>query len=489
MSNTPLSHFPAGMQPREVQVELLQQIQAYWNAYDVIVVNSPVASGKSAVIKAVSSWAGNAAILNPSNILVDQYVDSFPDLVKVKASAQYSCEMWDCCAKAPKKSGKKMYCKGCPYLADFRAAKSSRVTVTTAHMYLALQKRSRVIVADEAHNLVNIIRDMNGKQIWPHQHNIPLECLGSHHRLLDWCLHHTTDVANLLEEQLTLEHPFYILEFTQDWWAGGGSAYGEKLTRGVPTLVPCIKLRPVDIRDSSNIFWGKDNRQKILLFSATISRKDIEELGLDRRKVMYLEARSPIPVENRPIHSDFVGSLSYANMPSMIRRIAEKIQELMQKHPGEKGFIHTTYAMADKLRPLLGSDSRLLFHDRLTASKTLDTFKRAKDARVMVGSGLYEGVSLDYDLARFQLITKCPWPSQADPAIKYRLSRDPEYYAWETIKPLLQASGRVCRTPTDFGVTYILDGSFDRLRRDWSHLMPDWFTEALTGSITGGRRI
>lgn len=473
-----LNYFPKGMTPRPVQAELLRQIQAHWNSYDVIVVNSPVASGKSGCIKTVADWAGRAAILNPNNILVDQYTSSFPDIQSIKASSHYPCDRWDCCAKAPTKSGKKLYCGDCPYTADFRDSKAAKVTVSTAHMYLALRKKSPVIIADEAHNLVRIIQDMKGKKIWPHQAGIPLEVLGSHHRLLDWCLHHTSDTANFLEKQLLMDNPFFVVEFTQEWWAGGGSVYGDKLIRGQATLIPCIKLRPVDVREDANVFWGKDGRQKIILFSATISRKDIEEIGLDRRRVLYLEARSPIPAENRPIVRDFVGNLSYSNM--MVKEIAQKIRETLISHPGEKGFIHTTYKMAGLLRRELSSESRLLFHDKLTTATTLDTFKKAKDSKVMIGSGLYEGVSLDYDLARFQLITKCPWPSQADPAIKFKLRKDPEYYAWETIKPLLQASGRVCRRPDDRGVTYLLDGTFRKLEKDWGHLIPRWFTEALT---------
>jgi len=95
-----------------------------------------------------------------------------------------------------------------------------------------------------------------------------------------------------------------------------------------------------------------------------------------------------------------------------------------------------------------------------------------------------EGVSLDYDLARWQVITKCPYPSLAEPAIRYLADQKPAWYQWETLKKLVQACGRVCRTPEDWGITYITDTTALRLFRENGRMIPNYLKEALIWPVT-----
>jgi Rad3-related DNA helicase len=45
----------------------------------------------------------------------------------------------------------------------------------------------------------------------------------------------------------------------------------------------------------------------------------------------------------------------------------------------------------------------------------------------------------------------------------------------------MQATGRIARSPTDYGETWIIDGSFDRLVNNALELdlVPKWFKEML----------
>jgi Rad3-related DNA helicase len=92
---------------------------------------------------------------------------------------------------------------------------------------------------------------------------------------------------------------------------------------------------------------------------------------------------------------------------------------------------------------------------------------------------MYEGIDLAYDSGRWQIISKVPWPSLADPAIKYLCKLDNEWYAWETVKTLLQGCGRICRTPDDFGATYIFDSTFNRLYNENPNFFPLWFRNSV----------
>ena len=97
----------------------------------------------------------------------------------------------------------------------------------------------------------------------------------------------------------------------------------------------------------------------------------------------------------------------------------------------------------------------------------------------MVASGMYEGIDLADDLARWQVICKVPWANLTEPAMQYLAQQDPEGYANEAARLVVQAYGRVCRNPNDFGETFIVDRSFRRLYNDYRELFPGWFCDAV----------
>ena len=53
------------------------------------------------------------------------------------------------------------------------------------------------------------------------------------------------------------------------------------------------------------------------------------------------------------------------------------------------------------------------------------------------------------------------------------------FRSWETVKKLLQASGRIVRGVQDQGTTFILDSSFARLYGEARDMFPQWYLDAL----------
>jgi Rad3-related DNA helicase len=89
------------------------------------------------------------------------------------------------------------------------------------------------------------------------------------------------------------------------------------------------------------------------------------------------------------------------------------------------------------------------------------------------------GVSLDDDLARFQVIAKVPYPSLASQKNKMRQSNNPDWYAWKTVSGFIQMTGRSVRSDKDYADTIILDGSFGDVMKHSSHFLPNWIQEAI----------
>jgi Rad3-related DNA helicase len=67
----------------------------------------------------------------------------------------------------------------------------------------------------------------------------------------------------------------------------------------------------------------------------------------------------------------------------------------------------------------------------------------------------------------------------SDPAVDHKRQQRPEWYQWSAVRDILQAYGRVCRGPDDYGVTYCLDSNWEMLYSKNRRLFPQWFREAV----------
>ena len=90
-----------------------------------------------------------------------------------------------------------------------------------------------------------------------------------------------------------------------------------------------------------------------------------------------------------------------------------------------------------------------------------------------------EGVDLPYDKCRFQIIYKMPFPMLKGEQVNRRKNRDPKWYIYQTVMPLMQAYGRGIRDEDDYCTTYVLDSSFDGLLVDHTDLFNEYFLEAV----------
>lgn len=456
----------------------MDQLEKNWDNHDVFVIDAPVAAGKSLIALTISnfSWkkyGAKAAILTPNNLLVRQYTDEFPWIPTVQRQDKYTCTRYE--SQSQKRSCKKVkgeqsyFCKGCPYVTDLRKVQAFPVGVTNYHSYVAYKNYRPTVIFDEAHNLIGTIGGMAARKIWHHEYHYP-SWVKDYRTLYRWVCEElerperTGSITKLVALKMELESNKVKFIFTR------GEARWHKEDRD------CILASPVDISEEPPIFWPPKVK-KIFLLSATINSRDIKALGLSNRKVYYVNSPSMIPKEQRPCIVEPSLNMSYAHQEKNLPLLAEKLHRLLETNPA-KGVIHAPYALARKLQSIL-DHPRLIYHSTLDKMDRFREFQQSPGT-VLVASGLYEGISLDEDLARWQVITKVPWPSLAEPAMEYQAKEDSEYYANATIKDIVQTYGRVCRGPKDYGETFIYDSSFVRLFKQYFYLFPLWFRESVT---------
>lgn len=482
-----LSHFPYP-QTRLLQEKMLTVLGKHWDDYDVMVIGMPTASGKTAVARTLMSSLQSVSVITPTNQLVTQFTSEFPETCTLSRLDSYRCAEWQRPCSVTR--GKlRNFCKGCPAGKALATAKYRKGPgVYNYHIYLAHKLHRKALVVDEAHNLIPFIRERFSVTLWKHDFRFPDRChtvdmMRAWVQSLPQSKVSKSSKLSALENAVVSRRPQWIPHRTRKEFSGKGTI------RGQPEMRDCIELLPVDISECPPLFWpglGREGGdvQKLVLLSATISRKDVEALGLNRKRVLYINCESPIPAASRPIVQIPVATVNHRNLAESTAAMVDLLRrEILPTHAGQKGLIHATYQQAAAMRSLCADEPRYLFHTAIDKSDVYNRFRSfpPESGAVLVASGMYEGIDLPLDAARWQAIAKVPWPNLGSPHIRYLADSDPEWYLWECLKITMQACGRICRTPEDFGVTLILDSSFERLIRESNNvgLVPDWFLDGI----------
>lgn len=424
----------------------------------MFVVRAPVGTGKSKLAQAIGAALAadgkRTAILAPTENLVRQYAATCPELVTIGHKGSYP-------------------------LADWAAAKArfaaGPTTVANYYTYLAHRAYAPCVVFDEAHRLVGALQEMETIKLWEHEYAVP-EWVRTTTDLHAWAASAPgDDKLCRLATRLASRPDTYTVDVGWDAWRGQ--------TRRVLTL------RPLTPRLNRPVFWPRQVR-KLVLMSATLHSEDLWDLGLESRRVAVVEVGSPIPPERRPVVYRPIARPGFGADATQIPRLEAGIAAVAAENPGARGLVHTTYAIAAELKSgALGGHPRFHWHTPATAQSALAGWLRGADRpgddRILVASGMSEGLDLVGDLARWQVVTKIGYPSKADPAVLAKLALRPDWYSWVAARELQQAVGRVCRGPEDYGVTYILDGAFPDLYRRTgggvdASVWPTSFTAALT---------
>ena len=472
-----LDYVPEGYTARKEQCAFLLEFQAAWESgATCIVPQVPVAGGKSLLARTILGYAEahnmDSAYCVPDGLLQSQVQADAPELCSVWGKWAYACEKGGPC------DGQKEPCEGCPYERTMAEALVSRRRLMNFHTLRALRGRlryPRCVVFDEAHKLVGLQDGETEVRLWQHEHHWP-ESLASDVDLLEWIEREGRQVSKRWA-QLSKARSLLLRQAGDVFLSKTWATHRKKDQR-------LLTLKPLSPRHQSPTFWPPKSVQRVVAMSATINELDIQDLGFDLyHKVTYLGCDSPIPPKSREIRCLPVVDMRFAKREESVAKVAAHLDTLLDVHAGA-GLIHVTYDEMELYRGLL-THPRYLWH---TQANRLSIYKqwvagRLGTDRVLVAAGMHEGIDLKGDRARWQVVTRVPTLSMADPVIAYRAEREPTWYAWQSVKAFSQAVGRVCRTPDDFGFTYCFDAYLRRLYDQYEWLFPQYVKDSLTWLI------
>nr|WP_205254405.1 ATP-dependent DNA helicase [Halorubellus sp. JP-L1] len=536
------------------QEQALRDIRAaFESGNDVVLVRAPTGSGKSLLARAIAGCADKVDEVAPSEAAGAYYTTPqvsqlddvegdalLDDLSIIRGKSNYDCilpgETETPVDRAPcvRESGYDCSIQHrCPYFSDRAIASNRSIAAMTLAYFMqtagseVFRKRD-VVVIDEAHGLAEWAEMYATVELSPE--TVPMwddlkipDLDGDVERAARFAdsLRGTATRRKddlLVEKELTPEQAaerdrlqeliselgwfvddYRDRESATEWVVD--QADGEGSPANVKPMNPERYL--------SHTVWERGN--KFALLSATMLDKDAfcRGVGLDPSRVALVDVGHTFPVENRPLYDVTQGKMTYEHRDETIPKVARLIVQLMQRHPDEKGLVHChSYAIQEQLREHLrdlGVGERVRAHGKADRDAELDVWKARSDPELFLSVKMEEALDLEGDLCRWQVLCKAPYLNTGDSRVAHRLEQG--QWAWyyrAALRTVIQACGRVVRSPEDVGHTYVADASlldlFERARTD----MPDWFAaqvdrmstpslpdlsarEALAG-MGGGRR-
>jgi len=545
--------FPAP-EYRGNQEAALDRIRAAFAAgNDVVLVRAPTGSGKSLLARAVAGCARQASADDPTKPVgayyttpqVSQLEDVaadplLSDLSVIRGKNNYDCilpgETDTPVNQAPCARERGFDCQvkhRCPYFSDRTIAANRPVAAMTLAYFMQTAGsevfgQRDVVVIDEAHGLGDWAEmyatiDL-GPDTVPVWNGADIPAVEDLEDAADFADYLTTLAERRLEqlrgrpeldpEEAAERDRLQELRGDLSWFAEDARDPESPTTwvvdqpDGAGTRVTVKPLAPE--RYLEHTVW--DRGQKFALLSATILDKEAfcAGVGLDPADVALVDVPHTFPVDHRPLYDVTRGKMTYEHRGETLPAVARALVRVMQRHPDEKGLVHChSYAVQEQLDALLdefGVGSRVRGHDSDDRDGQLAAWKRHEGADVFLSVKMEEALDLEGELCRWQLLCKAPYPNTRDSRVAQRLEDGQwGWYYRAALRTVIQACGRVVRSPDDHGATYLADSSlldlFERARAD----MPDWFAdqvdrlsepdlpefapgEALGGEAGGGER-
>jgi Rad3-related DNA helicase len=530
--SSPLLQVAPGRRPinyRAGQQEAIDQIvRRFQGGTRVIFLDAPVGAGKSLCHLEIARQIGGAYISTPQVNLVEQYAKDTRSAGKFEGMGttlvgrrNYPCPLevdegtsdatadgapctygYDCEYRAEHR---------CPYYLDKVAAQIGPTSISTlAYLFTGIRFRlggawpvRPLLIVDEAHGLLNGIVEHFAIKVGPETlRGFDIEPLAT-----------STDPIHYLRTNLP---PFYAA-VAGDLESRMEELHGERpdpqtrhelreLTMlrnraqkivqalGVPGVTWVYRWdedrdthvwRPLEVAPFLAPFW--EHFEYVLLSSGTFvdTGQTRRDLGL-RGPAGIVRIPDNFPAVNAPIIRVGSVKLSKATLNAEMPTVVAEIARIAAMHPGDRGIVHChSYDLVRQIREAspLELRRRAIPHGRFNRNEAFDAWvHRGGSTTIFLGVGMYEGIDLADDRARFQIVVKCPFPDIGDPWVDARRKRPDGdgWYSGEALTAILQAAGRVMRSIDDRGITYILDrNAIDLLHRRWKDV-PEWARKRMT---------
>lgn len=519
--------------PRDGQIYTLERLEASDKKYKLV--QAPVGAGKSLIgvtyaeyCKYVAETQNNhseeplkaAFYLTPQIVLQKQYETSFPDdfMASLYGKSNYPCKRIQSTCDVG--SALKKKCPGgCPFaMAKGTAQRAEHVVLNyklalLQFLYTQTWGARHLIVHDECHGLEEYLTELSA----PSTNQMKAEKYGTkwkQHQTLDTALdwvsesylpaaskHHSQLYSELREiieyadheptqqEARKLKELNALEEHIDEFQA---LLLNDRETlRSTVVLVTddkSLKFKPLS---GADIFQSllADRADNHLFMSSTILNPEgyCKDLGIDPDDAEFIDITSDFPVEKRPVfympQCKMNASWNQPENAAGRGKMSRAILDITEMHKEDSGIIHTgNFKIAEwVVRLLEDMGTHNIWHHNPNSGDNrndiIEAFQKDTKPAILVSPSITEGLDLKDDLARFAIFAKVPFGFLGDQWIKQRMKMSQEWYQRRTLIDVIQGGGRVVRSASDWGNTYILDESWGYLYKRANKYIPQWWKD------------
>jgi Rad3-related DNA helicase len=535
--------FPAPSFRGNQQQALADISDAFAADNDAVLVRAPTGSGKSLLARAIAGAARTADEADPVEATGAYYTtpqvsqlddvaedDLLEELQVIRGKSNYTCilpgEEDTPVNRAPCARERGYDCSiqhKCPYYSARAIASSRSIAAMTLAYFMQtagseLFGKRDVVVIDEAHGLaewaemyatidlrprtVPVWEDLRVPDVSAADGD-PVERTAAFVQQLRGVCERAKDDL-LAKDELTAEEVGrrdrlqelrselgWFLEDHRDstspttWVVDQERGDGSDRTTGAAGPGGPLAIKPLDpARYLQHTVWDRGN--KFALLSATILDKEsfCRGVGLNPDAVALVDVGHTFPVENRPLYDVTQGKMTYEQREETLPDIARLLVQLLAEHPNEKGLVHChSYGIQGRLAERLenmGVGDRVRTHERQNRDAQLDTWKATDRPELFLSVKMEEALDLHGELCRWQVLCKAPYLNTNDSRVARRLEEGQwAWYRRAALQTVIQACGRVVRSPEDYGATYLADSSLLELFDRTQTATPPWFAEQI----------
>jgi len=507
----PFSKFPSYY---EFQLDALDKVRA--SRKKVTFIDGPPGSGKSLLGMSLCYDYQKSIYLATTKPLQQQIVNDFPEpeAIMLQGRANYPCVMStftkhqfpeltceDCFEHD--QDGEGISCKGrCLYQLKKKQALASGIAILNTSYYLTetnfVGRFSgwKIVVVDECDLLeraiLNFVELNISDRLLTKLKLSPPEYKTKWQSWKEWAdpvSDKLADELSVLQLTMKLDSPKDDIRYFRrikslaekvrmfaaildDSWI-----YQETSTRGTTNY----SFKPTWISDiAKKYFW--DNAERFVLMSGTPPLP--KTLGLEQSEWDWVEVPNQFDPKRRPVFYMGVANLTAKTMEEERPKIIPAIKDILSKYPDKKGLIHTvSYNLSNYIIDNINT-GRLVYHQSGIGKREelLKMFRASTQPLVVVSPSMDRGIDLPFDLCRFIICVKLPYPDLGDKQTAKRLysgSFGQFWYRSETARTLVQMSMRGMRNIDDQCDCWIIDSQFEQFYSKSHDLFQDWWRASL----------
>jgi DNA excision repair protein ERCC-2 len=256
-------------------------------------------------------------------------------------------------------------------------------------------------------------------------------------------------------------------------------------------------------KDPSRFLGGVINRAHAAIgLSATLSPPEFYTglLGFETGRTAFVEIPNPFPLENRRVVIDPTVATTYRARPTNYERIAERLAGFADTVPGNCLALFPSYAFLSEVTGRMKlRTKRVLIQRQADSEQERDLLLQALRSAIFgdillvaVAGGVFaEGVDYPGEVLKaVAVVGPClPALTLEQQLLKdYYEERFDRGFEYSFVVPgmtrVVQAAGRLIRSPQDTGVIALFDQRF--LHAPYRHYLPaDWLPEEGAGALVG----